>query len=86
MSQVILLRVTIIIILLPYRQIPLHWVVVHNMISLSLDPADPALRALIIQAASHEFVTHRLTSHAMLLMGIFYGKLQMIAITKKVFY
>ena len=49
------------------------------MLSLSLDPADPALRVLIIQAASHEFVTHRLTSHAMLLMGIFYGKLQMIA-------
>lgn len=58
---------------LPFRHIPLHWVVVHNMLSLSLDPADPVLQTLLVQAAAREFATHRLTSHVMLLMGIFYG-------------
>lgn len=57
-----------------FRHIPLHWVIVNNLISLSIDPADPALQTLILEAASREFEAHRLTSHVMILMGIFHGE------------
>ena len=46
---------------------------VNNLISVSLDPSDPALRAFIIEAAGREFADHQISSHVMLLMGIFYG-------------
>ena len=46
---------------------------VNNLITLSLDPTDPALRALLLEAAGHEFEAQRLASHIMLTMGLFYG-------------
>ena len=46
---------------------------VNNLITLSLDPTDPALRTLLLEAAGQEFENHRLTSHIMLTMGLFYG-------------
>lgn len=57
-----------------FRQIPLHWVIVHNLISLSINPEDPALRALLLEVAGQEFAGHRLSSEVMLMTGIFYGR------------
>ena len=58
----------------------MQWVIINNLISISMDPTDPALRALIIEIAGREFEAHRLSSHVMLMMGLFYG---MFLITMK---
>ena len=53
--------------------VPLQWVIINNLIAVSMDPTAPALRALILELAGREFETHRLSSHVMLMMGLFYG-------------
>ena len=54
---------------------------VNNLITLSLDPADPALGVLLLETAGHEFETYRLTSHVMLTMGLFYGTYEIYVLT-----
>ena len=48
------------------------------MIAVTLDPADPALDALILSTAREEFENFVLSSHVMQAVGIFYGMYSII--------
>ena len=56
------------------------------MIAVSMDPADPALNALILSTAREEFENFVLSSHIMQAVGIFYGTSYILCIALRKYY